>query len=180
MRNSAVHPALSRETATSQIPFQFSFKSSTPENCASHIAPELAGTHAVHVGIVAPYHDVESVGIMRHLDDRPLRGGGPVQRFALAEVVDRVRRRPKRLVKPAIERRQRPDQSRSNCRGARSPARRVLPLSRSPATQYANPRELDADARPHHMPFSTSPTIPAARITTGSGIFLGTSRSAKV
>jgi len=39
MRNSAVHPALSRETATSQIPFQFSFKSSTPENCASHRAP---------------------------------------------------------------------------------------------------------------------------------------------
>src|SRR2546425_7088665 len=39
MRNSAVHPALSRETATSHTPFQFSFKSSTPENCASHIAP---------------------------------------------------------------------------------------------------------------------------------------------
>src|SRR5213079_2570404 len=39
MRNSAVHPALSRETATSQIPLHFSFKSSTPENCASHRAP---------------------------------------------------------------------------------------------------------------------------------------------
>jgi hypothetical protein len=39
MRNSAVHPALSRETATAQMPFQFSFKSSTPENCASHRAP---------------------------------------------------------------------------------------------------------------------------------------------
>jgi len=35
------------------------------------------------------------------------------------------------------------------------------------------PAERDADARPHHMPFSTSPTIPAARINTGSGIFLG-------
>src|SRR2546426_2648310 len=49
-------------------------------------------------------------------------------------------------------------------------------LSRSHATQYADPRERDANARPHHMPLSTSPTIPAARINTGSGIFLGTSR----
>src|SRR2546426_7061015 len=49
-------------------------------------------------------------------------------------------------------------------------------LSRSHATQYADPRERDADARPHHMPLSTSPTIPAARINTGSGIFLGTRR----
>jgi len=39
MRNSAVHPAVSRATATLQTPFQFSFRSSTPENCASHITP---------------------------------------------------------------------------------------------------------------------------------------------
>ena len=39
MRNSAVQPVASRETATFQTPFQFSLTSSTPENCASHIAP---------------------------------------------------------------------------------------------------------------------------------------------
>src|SRR2546425_665311 len=39
MRNSAVHPVRSPDTATCQMPFQFSFRSSTPENCASHMAP---------------------------------------------------------------------------------------------------------------------------------------------
>src|SRR2546430_12543693 len=38
------------------------------------------------------------------------------------------------------------------------------------SSDLADPRERDADARPHHMPLSTSPTIPAARINTGSGI----------
>src|SRR3989454_3703996 len=144
------------------------------------VPPELAGPHAVRVGVVAAHDDVESVGVMRHLDDRPLGGGGSRERFALAEVVDRVCRRPERLVESAVERHRRSDQCRSNRRRARSSASRVLLLSRSHATQYADPRERDADARPHHMPFSTSPTIPAARINTGSGIFLGTSRSAKV
>src|SRR5256885_17106532 len=144
------------------------------------VPAELAGPHAAHVGVVAAHDDVESAGVMRHLDDRPLRGGGRLEWFALAEVVDRVCCRPKRLVQPAIERHRRPDQRRSNRRRARSPASRVILLSRCHATQYADPRERDADVRPHHMPLSTSPTIPAARINTGSGIFLGTSRSTKV
>src|SRR5438067_5125983 len=39
MRNFAIHPVVSRDTATSQMPFQFSLRISTPLNCASHIAP---------------------------------------------------------------------------------------------------------------------------------------------
>src|SRR5205809_7499545 len=109
----------------------------------------------------------ERTVVMRHLDDRPLRGGGRLEWFALAEVVDRVRCRPERLVQPAIERHRRPDQRRSNRRRARSPATRVILLSDAHATQYADPRERDADARPNHVPCSTSPTIPAARINTG-------------
>src|SRR5207249_1376218 len=144
------------------------------------VPAELAGPHTPHVGVVAAHHDIDGFGVVGHLDDRALRGGGPLEWFALAEVVDRVRRRPERLVEPAVERHRRSDQRRSNRRGARSPASRVILLSRSHATQYADPRERDADARPHHMPLSTSPTIPAARISTGSGIFLGTSRSAEV
>src|SRR5437773_1763947 len=144
------------------------------------VPAELAGPHAAHGGVVAAHDDVESAGVMRHLDDRPLRGGGRLEWFALAEVVDRVCCRPKRLVQPAIERHRRPAQRRSNRRRARSPASRGILVTLLHATQYADPRERDADVRPHHMPLSTSPTIPAARINTGSGIFLGTSRSTKV
>src|SRR2546427_10775183 len=54
------------------------------------VPAELAGPHTAHVGVVAAHHYVESVGVMRHLHDRPLRGGRPLQRLALAEIVDRV------------------------------------------------------------------------------------------
>src|SRR2546426_2212249 len=116
------------------------------------VPAELAGPHAAHVGVVAAHDDVESAGVMRHLDDRPLRGGGRLEWFALAEVVDRVCCRPKRLVPPSLLRPPRPDQRRSKRPTARPPAPPVILFSPCPATQYSDPPARHADVRPPPMP----------------------------
>src|SRR2546428_102523 len=146
------------------------------------IAAELAGPHRPHIGVIAAHHDVQRVGVVGHFDDRALCGGRPLPRFALAEVVDRVRRRPERLVQPAVERDRRPDKCGLNLPRARSaaPVWRVLVLSHCHAGEQADPCEREGYALLHGRLLSTSPTSPAARINTGSGTFLGVIRSARV
>src|SRR5207245_463447 len=68
---------------------------------------ELAGPHTVRGGVVAAHPDIHGFGVVGHLDDRPLCGGGPLAWFALVEVVGRVCRRPERLVEPAVGRHRR-------------------------------------------------------------------------
>src|SRR5207253_655733 len=98
-----------------------------------------------------------------------LRGGRPLVGLALAKVVDRVRRGPPRLVAAA------------RCLHADGANRSgAVLLRRSHAIEQAEPREHHAEARPHDLPCSTNPTSPAATMSTGSGIFLGTSRSVRV
>ena len=109
------------------------------------IAAELAGPQRAHIGVVAAHRDVQRRGVVGHLDDRALRGGGPLTRFALAEVVDRVRRHPHRFVEPAVERQRSAEQCGANRRwGSRAaPGRGAQLLGRADAGDQAEPRERD-------------------------------------
>ena len=53
---------------------------------------------------------------MHHFDDRPFRGGDTLEGFALAKVINRVRRRPERFVQLAVERHRGGDRGGANGR----------------------------------------------------------------
>src|SRR5690349_1027958 len=109
---------------------------------------------------------------MGHSDYRALRGERSLFRLPLAEHVDRVPRRPERFVQLAVEGDRGVDIDRPDG-GALS--RRATAQGRD-----AEERESQAPECGQTAPFRSSPTSPAARIKTGSGIFLGTSRNASV
>src|SRR5207245_2032406 len=134
------------------------------------VSAKLAGAHARHVRVVAAHDDVECALVMGHADHRALRRRRPCLGLPLAEVVDRVPWRPERFVQLAVEGDRGVDIDRPNG-GA---------LTRRATGKEPKGREGESETLEcgQTAPFRSSPTSLAARIKTGSGIFLGTSRNA--